>query len=72
MQTLDGSQCCRVQTDRWCVHTYRVARGFEVVPPPPLCPSPTISLWDIGFGANTERFQGLVPLWSHLCLLSVL
>ena len=31
-----------------------------------------ISLWDVGFGANTERFQGLVPLWFHLCPLSVL
>ena len=30
-----------------------------------------ISLWDVRFHANTERFQGLVPLWSHLCPLSV-
>ena len=30
-----------------------------------------ISLWDVQFHANTERFQGLVPLWSHLCPLSV-
>ena len=26
-----------------------------------------ISLWDTAFGANTERFQGLVPLLPHLC-----
>ena len=31
----------------------------------------TISLRDIRFGANTERFQGLVPLSPHLCPLSV-
>ena len=31
----------------------------------------SISLWDVRFHANTERFQGLVPLWSHLCPLSV-
>ena len=30
-----------------------------------------ISLGDVRFHANTERFQGLVPLWSHLCPLSV-
>ena len=30
-----------------------------------------ISLWDTVFGANTERFQGLVPLLPHLCPLSV-
>ena len=30
-----------------------------------------ISLGDIRFHANTERFQGLVPLWPHLCPLSV-
>ena len=30
-----------------------------------------ISLWDVQLHANTERFQGLVPLWSHLCPLSV-
>ena len=30
-----------------------------------------ISLWDTAFGANTERFQGLVPLLPHLCPLSV-
>ena len=31
----------------------------------------SISLWDTAFGANTERFQGLVPLLPHLCPLSV-
>ena len=31
----------------------------------------SIALWDVQFHANTERFQGLVPLWSHLCPLSV-
>ena len=31
----------------------------------------SLSLWDVRFHANTERFQGLVPLWSHLCPLSV-
>ena len=30
-----------------------------------------ISLWDVRFGANTERFQGSVPLSPHLCPLSV-
>ena len=30
-----------------------------------------ISLWDVRFPANTERFQGLVPLWSNFCPLSV-
>ena len=30
-----------------------------------------MSLGDIRFHANTERFQGLVPLWPHLCPLSV-
>ena len=30
-----------------------------------------ISLWDTAFGANAERFQGLVPLLPHLCPLSV-
>ena len=32
---------------------------------------PIISLWDTGFPANTERFQGLVRLSPHLCPLSV-
>ena len=31
-----------------------------------------ISLWDVGFYANTERFRVLVPLLPHLCLLSAL
>ena len=30
-----------------------------------------ISLWDAYFHANTEIFQGLVPLLPHLCPLSV-
>ena len=30
-----------------------------------------ISLWDVTFHANTERFRGLVPLLPHLCPLSV-
>ena len=30
-----------------------------------------ISLGVDTFPANTERFQGLVPLWPHLCSLSV-
>ena len=33
--------------------------------------APHTSLGDVRFHANTERFQGLVPLWSHLCPLSV-
>ena len=31
-----------------------------------------ISLRDVGFHANTEGFQGSVPLLPHLCPLSVL
>ena len=31
-----------------------------------------ISLWDVGFPANTERFRVPVPLLPHLCLLSAL
>ena len=31
----------------------------------------SISLWDTAFGANTERFQGFLPLLPHLCPLSV-
>ena len=30
-----------------------------------------ISLWDTGFPANTDRFQGLVRLSPHLCPLRV-
>ena len=36
----------------------------------PLFPLP-ISVWDVWNGADTERFQGSVPLLPHLCLLSV-
>ena len=32
---------------------------------------PGTSLWDGGEGANTERFQGSVPLLPDLCSLSV-
>ena len=32
---------------------------------------PDISVWDTGFHANTERFQGLVPFLPHLCPLTV-
>ena len=33
--------------------------------------APNISLGDVRFRANTERFQGSVPLLPHLCPLSV-
>ena len=31
----------------------------------------SLSLWDTAFGANTKRFEGLVPLLPHLCPLSI-
>ena len=36
-----------------------------------LCVHVCISLWDVTFHANTERFRGSVPLLPHLCPLSV-
>ena len=45
-----------------CPHQHRgIVLGVQV-----------ISLWDVGLGANTERFRPLVPLLPHLCLLSAL
>ena len=38
---------------------------------PPLGKRTCISLWDGQEPANTERFQGLVPLLPRLCPLSV-
>ena len=61
---------------RWCWESQRVALvqiwaldrvllSFEHAP------HPNISLWDVTFHANTERFRGSVPLLPHLCPLSV-
>ena len=47
-----------------CAHRARTVRA-------PCDNAPHISLWDVGFGANTERFQGLVPFLPHLYPLSV-
>ena len=44
---------------------FLLREGVKMVPPPP------ISLWDVTFHANTERFRGSVPLLPHLCPLSV-